>query len=46
MIFCVVTRLEITKLESIVKRIDAKAFVVTVPVLDAKGGVVKQRPAY
>ena len=45
-IFCVVTRLEITKLESIVKRIDTKAFVVTVPVLDAKGGVVKQRPAY
>lgn len=45
-IFCVVTRLEITKLESIVKRIDEKAFVVTVPVLDAKGGVVKQRPAY
>ena len=31
---------------SIVNRIDAKAFVVTVPVLDAKGGVVKQRTAY
>ena len=45
-IFCVVTRLEITKLESIVNRIDAKAFVVTVPVLNAKGGVVKQRTAY
>lgn len=45
-IFCVVTRLEITKLESIIKRIDAKAFVVTVPVLDAKGGVVKQRALY
>ncbi len=45
-LFCVITRLEITKLESIVKRIDPKAFIVTVPVLDAKGGVVKQRATF
>jgi len=45
-LFCVITRLEITKLESIVKRIDPKAFVVTIPVLDAKGGVVKQRAPF
>jgi uncharacterized membrane-anchored protein YitT (DUF2179 family) len=42
-LFCVVTRLEITKLESIVKRSDPKAFIVVLPVLDAKGGVVKRR---
>jgi len=42
-LFCVVTRLEITKLETIVNRSDPKAFVVVLPVLDAKGGVVKRR---
>lgn len=42
-LFCVVTRLEITRLESIVTRNDPKAFVVILPVLDAKGGVVKRR---
>jgi len=42
-LFCVVTRLEITKLESIITSIDANAFVVTLPVLDTQGGVVKRR---
>lgn len=42
-LFCVVTRLEITKLEFIVKRSDPKAFIVILPVLDAKGGVLKRR---
>jgi uncharacterized membrane-anchored protein YitT (DUF2179 family) len=42
-LFCVVTRLEISKLESLVKRNDPRAFVVILPVLDAKGGVVKRR---
>lgn len=43
-LFCVVTRLEITRLEGIVSRNDPRAFVVVLPVLDAKGGVVKRRP--
>ncbi|MEQ1828819.1 MAG: YitT family protein [Pirellula sp.] len=43
LLFCVVTRLEITRLETIIRRNDPKAFVVTLPVLDAKGGVVKRR---
>ena len=42
-LFCVVTRLEITKLESIISTIDSKAFVVTLPVLDTQGGMVKRR---
>jgi hypothetical protein len=35
--------LEITKLELIVKRNDPNAFTVILPVLDAKGGVIKRR---
>jgi uncharacterized membrane-anchored protein YitT (DUF2179 family) len=42
-LFCVITRLEITKLELIVKRNDPNAFTVILPVLDAKGGVIKRR---
>jgi uncharacterized membrane-anchored protein YitT (DUF2179 family) len=45
-LFCVVTRLEITRLESIIQRNDPKAFVVILPVLDARGGVVKRRSTY
>ena len=42
-LYCVVTRLEITRLEAIVKRIDPNAFVVNAPVHDTSGGVVKKR---
>ncbi len=42
-LFCIVTRLEVTKLESLIKRIDPNAFIVTLPVLETNGGVVKQR---
>jgi uncharacterized membrane-anchored protein YitT (DUF2179 family) len=42
-LFCVVTRLEITKLESLIHSIDDSAFVVTLPVLDTHGGVIKHR---
>lgn len=42
-LFCVVTRLEITKLETLVKNIDESAFIVVSPVLDTSGGVVKRR---
>jgi uncharacterized membrane-anchored protein YitT (DUF2179 family) len=40
-LFCLVTRLECTKLEALVKAKDNHAFVVTFPVHDAVGGVVK-----
>ena len=42
-LFCVVTRLELTKLEAIIKEKDENAFVVVTPVLDATGGVIKRR---
>jgi uncharacterized membrane-anchored protein YitT (DUF2179 family) len=42
-LLCIVTRLEVTRLELIIQRNDPTAFIVTLPVLDTKGGVVKQR---
>ena len=42
-LYCVVTRLEISRLQSIVKEFDPSAFVVISPVLDIDGGVVKKR---
>jgi uncharacterized membrane-anchored protein YitT (DUF2179 family) len=42
-LFCVVTRLERNKLESLISSIDPSAFLVTLPVLDTQGGVVKRR---
>jgi len=45
-LFCVVTRLERNKLESLISSIDPTAFVVTLPVLDTEGGVVKRRAFY
>jgi uncharacterized membrane-anchored protein YitT (DUF2179 family) len=41
-LFCVVTRLEIGKVRSIVEEHDASAFVVVYPLADAKGGVLKR----
>src|SRR4029077_260233 len=41
-LYCVVTRLEIGKVKSIVRAIDAHAFVVSHPLADAEGGVVKR----
>ena len=43
-LYCVVTRLEIGKVKTIVRQIDPHAFVVSHPLADAEGGVVK-RPA-
>jgi uncharacterized membrane-anchored protein YitT (DUF2179 family) len=40
---CVVTRLEVNRLESIVKAIDENAFIVVSPVHETSGGVVKRR---
>ena len=42
-LFCVITRLEITRLETIAKAKDAQAFIVVLPVLDTSGGVLKRR---
>ena len=40
-LYCVVTRLEIGKVKTIVREIDPHAFVVSHPLADAEGGVVK-----
>ena len=42
-LLCVVTRLEITRFEAVVRAQDDAAFLVILPVLEAIGGVVKQR---
>jgi uncharacterized membrane-anchored protein YitT (DUF2179 family) len=41
-LYCVVTRLEIGKVKAIVRAVDASAFVVSHPLADAEGGVVKR----
>ena len=41
-LYCVVTRLEIGKVKSIVRAVDQNAFVVSHPLADAEGGVVKR----
>ena len=42
-IYCVVTRLELTRLQSLIEGVDASAFIVISPVHEVSGGVVKQR---
>ncbi len=42
-LYCVVTRLELNKLETLVKALDEQAFIVVTPILEVTGGVVKQR---
>jgi uncharacterized membrane-anchored protein YitT (DUF2179 family) len=41
-LYCVVTRLEIGKIKGIVRELDQSAFVVSHPVADVEGGVVKR----
>jgi uncharacterized membrane-anchored protein YitT (DUF2179 family) len=41
-LYCVVTRLEIGKVKGIVRAVDDNAFVVSHPLADAEGGVVKR----
>ena len=41
-LYCVVTRLEIGKVKTIVRAIDPHAFVVSHALADAEGGVVKR----
>jgi uncharacterized membrane-anchored protein YitT (DUF2179 family) len=42
-LYCVVTRLEISRVKAIVRSLDSQAFVVFHPLTGAEGGVVKQR---
>jgi uncharacterized membrane-anchored protein YitT (DUF2179 family) len=45
-LFCAITRLEVTKLLHEIEKIDEKAFIVQYPVRDAKGGMIKRRPLH
>jgi uncharacterized membrane-anchored protein YitT (DUF2179 family) len=45
-LYCVVTRLEIGKVKAIVRAVDPSAFVVSHPLADAEGGVVKRAAAH
>ncbi|MFN9916173.1 MAG: YitT family protein [Pirellulaceae bacterium] len=42
-LLCVVTRLEANRLQGVVQAKDPAAFIVTLPVLDTHGGIVKRR---
>lgn len=43
-VFTVITRLEINKLNALIENIDAHAFVVKSSIKDIKGGMIKKRP--
>ena len=45
-LFCVITRLEVTTLLHEIEKIDNKAFIVQYPVKDTKGGMIKRRPLH
>lgn len=45
-LFCVVTRLEVTRLLQEIDKIDDKAFVVQHSIKDTKGGMIKKRPLH
>jgi uncharacterized membrane-anchored protein YitT (DUF2179 family) len=45
-LYCVVTRLEIGKVKSIVRALDPGAFIVSHPLADVDGGVVKRTPLH
>lgn len=45
-LFCVVTRLEVTRLLLEVEKLDPEAFVVQHPIQDTKGGMIKKRPLH
>ena len=43
-LYCVITRLELNKLDIEIKKIDPAAFVIMTQVKDAKGGMIRKRP--
>lgn len=45
-LYCVVTRLEVTKLLMEVNKIDPEAFVIQHSILDTRGGIIKKRPLH
>ena len=45
-LFCVVTRLEVTKLLHEVNKLDQEAFVFQHSIMDTKGGMIKKRPLH
>ncbi|MCS6906131.1 MAG: YitT family protein, partial [Bacteroidia bacterium] len=45
-LFCVVTRLEVSRLLNEIEKIDNKAFVVQHTIKDTKGGMIKKRPLH
>jgi len=45
-LFCVVTRLEVTRLLLEIEKIDESAFVVQHAIKDTKGGMIKKRPLH
>lgn len=45
-LFCVITRLEVTRLLDEIEDIDDKAFIIQYPIKDAKGGMIKRRPLH
>ncbi|MGM0945335.1 MAG: YitT family protein [Bacteroidota bacterium] len=45
-LFCVVTRLEVTRVLTEIEKIDPKAFVIQYPIKDTKGGMIKKRPLH
>ncbi|MEY3053043.1 MAG: hypothetical protein RLY31_2828 [Bacteroidota bacterium] len=45
-LFCVITRLEVTKLLFEIEKIDSQAFVIQYPIKDTKGGMIKRRPLH
>lgn len=45
-LFCVITRLEVTKMLVEIQKIDPTAFVIQYPIKDTKGGMIKKRPLH
>ncbi len=45
-LFCVITRLEVTRLIHEIEKIDPNAFIVQYPVRDTRGGMIKRRPLH
>jgi uncharacterized membrane-anchored protein YitT (DUF2179 family) len=42
-LYCVVTRLEIGRIRTIIRETDERAFVITQPLADVQGGTVRHR---
>lgn len=45
-LFCVVTRLEVTRILLEITKVDPNAFVIQYPIKDTKGGMIKKRPLH